>query len=117
MPPGSKEQVYTIMEDAKLLDPREFKDRVIACVVSGANWQFRDFPDSISRTKDPVEILSKIAGFYIDYEDATDVSDNISKWNVKRINVNRVNRHKDRVAAMAFWESVDRFQAAKKQRK
>ena len=93
---------YRIIDNPSKLTNAEW-ERVVAVFVMGQAWQFKGWPFQGG----PVEILSKIAGFHIKWQEVN-TEKNIENWAVKVIQLNRYKRHLDRSALLAFWENLDR---------
>ena len=78
--------------------------RVVAVFVQGSDWEFTDWPKSESITS----ILLKIKGFHLKYSDLP-LNENVKKWNVKVLEVNRFKRHFDVFVQNEFWNILESF--------
>jgi len=88
----------------KLTDRREW-ERVVAVVVLGHKWQFKDWPGLY---KDPVQLFSMTFGFYIGME-GEKVSTDLEGWSCQRGFLHRDKRGMDSVTNAAFWNSLDQW--------
>ena len=102
---------YELMDNPKnkLHSSRDW-ERVVAVVVLGAAWQFKDWPGHYSN---PVHLFSQTVGFYMGMEGAKIPAD-LQKWSVTQAKVNRDKRGLDSVAYASFWNKVDEFMAIHK---
>jgi len=109
---GGGEVEYELMDNPKAKlgeDLREW-DRVVAVVVLGESWQFKDW---VKMYKDPVFLFNNSYGYFIGMEGDRMPKD-ISKWNVKTGKLNRDKRGMDSVTAASFWNGVDEWMALHK---
>ena len=60
-------------------------------------------------------LFSKLCGFYFHYT-SDPVPKDVQQWNVKRIGIDKNNRHKDTIAFRDFWTKLDEFLAEKRKR-
>ncbi|GIM02248.1 hypothetical protein Vretimale_7163 [Volvox reticuliferus] len=88
-------------------------DRVVAVVVQGAKWQFKDWPHKGAKDGDLMEAFAKVCGFYIHFADEK-VGPPVSDWNVRAIPLHRENRHKDMTAMLELYRHLDVFLQAKR---
>ena len=85
-----------------------FWNRVVAVVIMGKKWQFKDWPfDGISQGN-LVHVFTKLQGFYFHYS-KDQVPKEVEKWNVKTIAIDKEKRHKDQQAMRDFWFKLDDF--------
>jgi hypothetical protein len=94
-------QRVQIEHDPKQLS-REDWSRVVAVIVLGKKWQFKSWP----QPNEVVDILSRVLGVHVRFDDAS-VEQTIQQWNVKRLTINRTQRHLDPVAVRKFWGFFD----------
>ena len=87
-------------------------NRVVAVFVQGPLWQFKGWP-AVLPDGSPVEILTKIKGFHVKYDDMK-LDANVKKWDVEVLTVSRNRRHMDRACALKFWEILDKFMVKNK---
>jgi len=100
---------YQVIDNATKLSPKDW-NRVIAVFALGAPWQFKNWQWST-----PVEIFSRVRGFYLHYEDEA-IPDTIKSWDVKVIAVSKAKnkKHLSQTAAVDFWNIVDSYLRSKK---
>lgn len=78
----------------------EWLERVVAVVVMGNTWQFKEF-----HSREPTDVFGAVKGYYVRYiEDIPDAC--VKSWNVQHIGLSRKSRHLDRVAQKQIWEGV-----------
>ncbi|KAL5011516.1 hypothetical protein ScPMuIL_010067 [Solemya velum] len=99
---------YRIIDNALKLSPDDW-DRVVAVFVQGPAWQFKGWKWS----GNPVEIFSQIRAFHLKWSELP-LDNNVKKWAVNVINLDRNKRHLDRANLQMIWESLDRFMAKNK---
>jgi len=93
---------YRVMDNPGRLTNADW-DRVVGVFVMGQAWQFKGWPYEGR----PVDILAKIAGFHIKWDEAN-LEKNIGNWAVTVISLSRNKRHLDRAALLSFWEKLDK---------
>ena len=98
--------VYHVVDNANAISGKDWA-RVVAVFTQGASWQFREFP-----YKDTVDVFQHVRGFHLRFEEEPKVPESVRGWDVKVLWISRNNRHKDRTAAMQFWEALDQFLAS-----
>ncbi|EAK87881.1 hypothetical protein [Cryptosporidium parvum Iowa II] len=74
---------------------------LIAVFLTGAEWQLQSFP-----FKTIQDIFTMVKGYHITY-DSEPIPDNIRKWNVDVVRINRTNRHNDLSVWFQFMESIE----------
>ncbi|KAL9262770.1 CDC73-like protein [Drosera capensis] len=95
---------YEVRDKPSTLKKEDW-DRVVAAIVLGKEWQFKDWP-----FKDHVEIFNKIIGFYLRFEDdSLESVKNVKQWNVKIISISKNKRHQDKAAVMELWDKLEQF--------
>ena len=99
---------YRIIDSASKLTTDDW-DRVVAVFVQGPAWQFKGWPCN----GNPVEIFVRIKAFHLKWGDLP-LDNNIKKWNVTVLNLDRNKRHLDRAHIQTFWEVLDKFMAKSK---
>uniref|UniRef100_A0A7S1XGB3 Cell division control protein 73 C-terminal domain-containing protein n=1 Tax=Compsopogon caeruleus TaxID=31354 RepID=A0A7S1XGB3_9RHOD len=92
---------YSLVSNPRQLEPSEW-GQVIAVVCSGADWQFKDWPD-----QSPKEALARVRGFYFFFDDDKKAAGAIADWNVTRIPISKSKRHLDEKACIQFWQDLD----------
>ena len=81
--------------------------RVVAVVVSGAKWQFKEFPFRGADEGDLVDTFNRVRGFYAKYDVDLQL-DIIKTWNVKTLSFQKNVRHADRAQVEVFWNELDK---------
>ncbi|GAB1597652.1 parafibromin-like [Argonauta hians] len=94
---------YRIIDNPTKLQADDW-DRVVAVFVQGPAWQFKGWPWD----GNPVEIFSRIRAYHVKWADLP-LDNNIKKWAVNVINLDRHKRHLDRAMLQQFWEVLDRY--------
>lgn len=85
----------------------EYWDRVVAVFTTGQEWQFKKY-----KINDPNELFQKVKGFYVNYNGDI-VPNNVKRWNVEIISLDRNQRFRDRQISELMWESIERFMLVK----
>ncbi|KAJ3623603.1 hypothetical protein Zmor_004418 [Zophobas morio] len=81
-------------------------DRVCAIFIVGMAWQFKGFPFN----SDAVKNLNKFRGYFLAFNDPLfTIPENIHKWDVCVLKVNKRDRDIDATAYTEFWEDLDKF--------
>lgn len=96
---------YELLDNPRKLVSKEDWDRVVAVVVLGHKWQFKDWPGKFS---DPVHLFSRSFGFYIGMEGEKAPSD-LEGWACQRGKLHRDKRGLDSVTHASFWNSLDEW--------
>ncbi|XP_071097734.1 parafibromin-like [Haliotis cracherodii] len=94
---------YRIIDNPLKLSPDDW-DRVVAVFVQGPAWQFKGWPWN----GNPVEIFSKIKAYHLKWSELP-LDNNVAKWNVHVISLDRNKRHLDRANLQQFWERLDKY--------
>lgn len=102
---------YEIMDNPKKLgsDPKEW-ERIVAVVVLGQDWQFKDWPQPYNK---PVHLFAKTFGFYTGME-GSKLPKEVQGWAVKQAWLNRDKRGLDSVSFASFWNGLDEFMSVHK---
>lgn len=102
---------YQVITDASIakLQPHDW-NRIIAVFATGASWQFKNW-----EWKTPVEIFSKVKGYFVQYEDEK-TPDSIAQWDIKVLTVGKTitRKHVAQTASVEFWKAIDNYLRAKK---
>jgi len=100
---------YHVIDNVSKLDPKDW-NRVVAVFVQGAEWQFKNW-----RWSTPVDIFSRIPGFYLRYSEEL-IPDTIKNWDVKVLNISKqkIKGHMAQTATIQFWDTIDHFCQTKK---
>ncbi|EGD75489.1 hypothetical protein PTSG_06563 [Salpingoeca rosetta] len=101
---------YHVIDNVAKLSPEDWK-RVVAVVVAGPKWQFKDFPE-MKNGKQPVDIFCKYRAFYINFKDER-VHPNAKEWDCSILQLSRSQRHLDQTASRRFWETLDQWTAGR----
>jgi len=99
-------KMFEVIDNIKGLKERDWP-RVAAVIVQGPEWQFKGW-----RWKDPPDIMSKVTGFHLCY-DNVEKHANVLKWAVKILEVSKENRHKDLTLAKLFWAHLQSTMAVR----
>ncbi|XP_041369422.1 parafibromin-like [Gigantopelta aegis] len=94
---------YRIIDNPVKLQQDDW-ERVVAVFVQGPAWQFKGWPWN----GNPVEIFSKIKAFHLKWSELP-LDNNVKKWAVHVIALDRHKRHLDRANLQQFWEHLDRY--------
>jgi parafibromin len=101
---------YEIVDNPKKLgDPREW-ERIVAVVVLGQSWQFKDWPNPYNN---PVHLFSRTMGFHIALE-GDKIPPESMAWAIERGKLNREKRGLDSVTYAKFWNGLDHFMSVHK---
>jgi parafibromin len=96
---------YELVDNPRKLQTREEWERVVAVLVLGHAWQFKDWPGKYSN---PVDLFAKTFGFYVGMEGDKIPSD-LEGWACQRGFVHRDKRGLDSVTHASFWNSLDEW--------
>ena len=96
---------YELLDNPRKLQTKEDWDRVVAVIVLGHSWQFKDWPGKFS---DPVQLFAKTFGFYIGIEGDKLPTDLVG-WACQQGIVHRDKRGLDSVTYASFWNSLDEW--------
>ncbi|CAG9466155.1 unnamed protein product [Pedinophyceae sp. YPF-701] len=84
---------------------------VVACVMHGAKWQFKDWPykDKESGGVDLAHAMAAVRMVYLKWHDARteQLPELVRNGNVRVLGLHRDNRHSDNLVAGDFWKEVD----------
>jgi parafibromin len=101
---------YEIVDNPKKLgDPREW-ERIVAVIVLGQSWQFKDWPNPYNN---PVHLFSRTLGFHISLE-GDKVPPESMAWAIERGTLSREKRGLDSVTYAKFWNGLDHFMSVHK---
>lgn len=89
--------------------------RVAAVFVLGPKWQFTGWNWARPERGDmsPPEIFRRCLACHLHFVDDP-YHENIPKWSLRLLNLDRARRHMDAVTAGKFWRDLDEFLQAKK---
>eukprot|EP00210_Caulerpa_lentillifera_P002030 g1945.t1 len=106
---------YLVSEKPPDKDDAETWKRVIAVVLVGKPWQFKQFPFAGCDRGDVHDMLhNHVKGFYVQYNDDDIKKSEVCNWNVKVLTVHRYHRHGDNLLMQQFWGEIDDFIGQKK---
>jgi hypothetical protein len=71
--------------------------------VTGAKWQFKDWPFKGAADGDLVDTFAHVKGFHLKYSD-TPLQPQIKDWPVSIINIPRISRHNDACVCPALCD-------------
>jgi RNA pol II accessory factor, Cdc73 family, C-terminal len=99
---------YEIIDNPRKLgpNPKEW-DRIVAVIVLGQSWQFKDWLVSPSYNV-PASLFDRVYGFYISME-GDKAPPEVSTWAVHKSQLNRDKRGLDSVAHASFWNGLDEW--------
>lgn len=86
---------------------RQFKkdswQKVVGVVADGHEWQFKHWP-----FKSHVDLFNAIQGYHINFM-GDPPPHQLSSWNVRSLDVQKLSRHEDPVIVYLFWRQMDDF--------
>eukprot|EP00033_Pygsuia_biforma_P001915 GCRY01002136.1.p1 GENE.GCRY01002136.1~~GCRY01002136.1.p1 ORF type:complete len:460 (-),score=80.91 GCRY01002136.1:47-1426(-) len=91
---------YQIVDNIKRLSRADWA-RVVSVFALGPAWQFKDWPNP-----DPVMVFSQVLGVHVKWADVK-IDPNVSRYNIKVLEVSRQNRHLDKIVVYKFWQLLD----------
>jgi RNA pol II accessory factor, Cdc73 family, C-terminal len=99
---------YEIIDNPRKLgpNPKEW-DRIVAVIVLGQSWQFKDWLVSPSYNV-PASLFDRVYGFYISME-GDKAPPEVATWAVHKAQLNRDKRGLDSVANASFWNGLDEW--------
>jgi parafibromin len=102
---------YEIIDNPKKLGPdlKEW-ERIVAVIVLGQSWQFKDWPPPYN---DAVQLFSRTFGYYIGME-GNKVPAEVSGWAVSQAQLNRDKHGMDKVTHANFWNKLDEWMMVNK---
>eukprot|EP00041_Stephanoeca_diplocostata_P009905 m.156625 g.156625 ORF g.156625 m.156625 type:complete len:447 (+) comp17942_c0_seq4:30-1370(+) len=100
---GNTTTMYKVVDATMQMTPAHW-DRVIACFVAGPDWQFRRWP--LFEEGGSAGLFSAVRGFYVYYDDQKP-HQNVSKWDITRLQISREKRHLDKTSSIKFWDALD----------
>ncbi len=107
---------YVVVDDPARLQLADWR-RVSAVFALGPKWQIAgwDFGKPRPRPMGPADIFhpGRCRGYHLHYADEAP-HENIAKWPVLPVSVDKTKRHLDAVAADKFWRDFDAYVASRK---
>ncbi|KAL6754061.1 RNA pol II accessory factor, Cdc73 family-domain-containing protein [Haematococcus lacustris] len=110
--PQGKAVVYEITDKPPAKTSPDW-GRVVAVIVQGAKWQFKDWPFPGAAAGELMETFSQVAGFYVHFKDEK-VPPAVASWNVKPLGFVREKRHMDMTVMLDFYKHLDAFLLSRK---
>jgi parafibromin len=103
---------YEIIDNPKKMLGYDLKewDRIVAVIVLGQGWQFKDWPPPYN---DAVQLFSRSFGYYIGME-GSKLPSEVTGWAVTQAQLNRDKRGMDKVTNANFWNRLDEWMAVNK---
>lgn len=95
---------YHIVSNPNKLSKEEW-DQVVAVVLSGYLWQFKQWPIFKDST---LEFFRRVQGFYFHYDDVSPTGE-VNSWSIRQLAVSRARRHADGQVQAQFWNILDGF--------
>jgi len=98
---------YEIIDNPRKLgaNPKEW-ERIVAVIVLGQSWQFKDWLKPHYNT--PATLFDRVFGFYVSMEGEKEPAE-VSGWAVHRSKLNRDKKGLDSVTYASFWNSLDEW--------
>ena len=90
--------------------PTEERDwrRVVAVVVDGPKWQFKEWPYKGCSKGDTVDAFQRMRAIHLKWS-SDSLKPTVRKWNVKVLDIDRNSRYKDAGKTQEFWKELDSF--------
>ena len=88
-------------------NPKEW-ERIVAVIVLGQSWQFKDWMKSPLSYNVPASLFDRVFGYYI-YMEGDQVAPEVQQWAVKKSQLNRDKRGLDSVTYASFWNELDEW--------
>ena len=107
-PSINKSLKFQIIDNASRLSPDDW-ERVVGVFIQGNSWQFKGW-----KWDNPAELLQRVKGYYLAFDDDVKTKEVISQWNVHQLHLNRSFRHMDATASFEFWSSMEAHLKARK---
>ena len=84
---------FEVYDSVTSFTEREWQ-RVVAVFLDGNSWQFKDWREFMesSSNSEYVKLFMRVRGYYLHFSDIA-VPENVSKWNVKVLTLERNRRH------------------------
>lgn len=100
---------YEIIDNPRKLgsDPLEW-DRIVAVIVLGQSWQFKDWMKQPVAYNIPATLFDRVYGFYVAM-DGDKIPADVAGWAVHRAHINRDKRNLDSVTYASFWNGLDEW--------
>ncbi|CAH1785859.1 unnamed protein product, partial [Owenia fusiformis] len=95
---------FRIIDNPGKLQTQDW-DRVVAVFVQGPAWQFKGW-----HWGQPQDIFARIKAFHLKFSEIP-LDNNVKKWDVTVMAIDRHKRHLDRANLQTFWEVLDRYMA------
>lgn len=103
---GQRWMEYEIMDNPRKLGTTQAAwDRVVAVIVLGQSWQFKDW---LKGYQAPATLFDQVYGFFLSME-GDQLPPEVSTWAVQLATLNRDKRGLDQVAYATFWNGLEEF--------
>jgi parafibromin len=103
---GGRYIEYEIMDNPRKLGTSQAAwDRVVAVIVLGQSWQFKDW---LKGYQAPATLFDQVYGFFVSME-GDQLPPEVATWAVHVATVNRDKRGLDQVAYATFWNGLEEF--------
>lgn len=100
---------YEITDNPHKLGPHEKEwERIVAVIVLGQSWQFKDWLKQPVAYNVPATLFDRVYGFYVQMEGDKIPSD-VTGWAVHKAQLNREKRNLDSVTYASFWNGLDEW--------
>ncbi|GAX11952.1 parafibromin [Fistulifera solaris] len=97
---------YEIMDNPRKLGTSQAAwDRVVAVIVLGQSWQFKDW---LKGYQTPATLFDQVYGFFVSME-GDQLPPEVATWAVHVATLNRDKRGLDQVAYATFWNGLEEF--------
>jgi parafibromin len=100
---------YEILDNPRKLgnNPQEW-ERIVAVIVLGQAWQFKDWLSHPVAYNNPAVLFDKVYGFYL-YMEGDKMPADVTRWAVRSAKLHRDKRGLDSVAYAQFWNGLDEW--------
>jgi parafibromin len=88
-------------------NPKEW-ERIVAVIVLGQSWQFKDWMKGPISYNVPASLFDRVFGYYI-YMEGDQIAPEVQQWAVKKSQLNRDKRGLDSVSYASFWNQLDEW--------
>jgi parafibromin len=100
---------YEIIDNPRKLGPNAKEwERIVAVIVLGQSWQFKDWLQQPVAYNVPATLFDRVYGFYISME-GDKIPADVAGWAVQKSQINRDKRGLDSVTYASFWNGLDEW--------
>ncbi|TNV79158.1 hypothetical protein FGO68_gene17297 [Halteria grandinella] len=100
-------QEFEIHDSVTTFTDTQWK-RIVAVFVNGQEWQFKDWADKLGGAKRYVELFLRVRGYFLHFADQAP-PEQIGKWNIKLLPLQRNKRHQDVTVYNELWSDLEAF--------